>query len=313
MLSTPFYSHAWYNQRIEKRPYKLRWLAHIVALHALWGSAAHAQPEDRFVDLDGLSIHYLDWGTANRQPLIMLHGIGRIAHTFDHVAPHFVDDYHVLAVDMRGHGDSGWDSGGNYLVIDYVRDVKGLVERLGLENIVLWGNSTGGRVAQVLAGLYPGLVSALIVEDVGPERPPSIADRLAARIRREEAGWASEDELLAELSRASPRTRPEVLRAYARYGSRLRSSDQRVVFKRDPAINNGFVPTDLWRFVREIEAPTIFILGGASPIVPAETQQALRETLPQVRIETMPGLGHYPSEEDPDAFLDIVDEFLDGR
>ena len=286
------------------------WHMHLAVLGALLTVAAHAQPEDRFVDVDGMRIHYLDWGTAGQQPLILFHGIGRVAHTFDHIAPHFAQNYHVLAIDMRGHGDSGWDADGNYLVTDYVRDIEGLIERLGLSDVVLWGNSTGGRVAQVLAGLHPDLVDALIVEDVGPERPASIAGRLAERILREEAGWASEDELFAELERASPRTATEVLRAYARYGSKLRSSDGRTILKRDPRINEGFVPTDLWRFVREIEAPTIYILGGASTIVPPETREALREALPQVQIEIMPGLGHYPSEEDPAGFSGIVDRFL---
>jgi esterase len=269
-----------------------------------------AQPVDRFVENEGLRIHYLDWGTVGNQPLIMLHGIGRVAQTFDHVAPHFIDDYHVLAVDMRGHGDSGWDPNGNYLVEDYVADIEALVASLGLDDIVLWGNSTGGRVAQVFAGKHPGLVSALIVEDVGPERPESIANNLAERIRREEAGWESQEALFEQLQRSSPRTRPEVLRAYAQFGSKVREADGRTILKRDPRINDGFVPTDLWRFVREIEAPTIYILGGASTIVSPETQTALRDTLRRVEIEIMPGLGHYPSEESPEAFLAIVDRFL---
>lgn len=269
-----------------------------------------AQPTDRFVEGNGVRLHYLDWGTAGRQPLILLHGIGRVAHTFDHVAPHFVDDYHVFAVDMRGHGDSGWDPNGQYLVEDYVSDIEAMVATLGLDNLVLWGNSTGGRVAQVFAGKHPDLVSAVIVEDVGPERPESIANNLAERIRREQVGWESQEALFEQLQRGSQRTRPEVLRAYARFGSHVRAEDGRTIFKRDPRINDGFVPTDLWRFVREIKAPTIYILGGASTIVSPEAQTALRNTLPQVQIETMPGLGHYPSEESPEEFLKIVDRFL---
>jgi pimeloyl-ACP methyl ester carboxylesterase len=66
------------------------------------------QPVDRFATVNGLRIHYLEWGSSDKQPLIMLHGIGRIAHTFDHIAPHFASRYHVMAVDMRGHGDSAW-------------------------------------------------------------------------------------------------------------------------------------------------------------------------------------------------------------
>jgi len=100
-----------------------------------------------------------------------------------------------------------------------------------------------------------------------------------------------------------------VLRNLAVHGSRSRP-DGRVVWKRDPAILKGFVPTELWATVRKIKAPVIYILGGASTIVPPETQAQLRQALPQVEIATLPGLGHYPSDEKPAAFLAIVDRFL---
>src|SRR5471032_1391658 len=124
----------------------------LVVTLALNAGSASAQPVDRDVTVNGLRIHYLEWGTSGKQPLILLHGIARVAHTFDHLAPHFSQNHRVFAVDMRGHGDSGWDAQGAYLVEDYVRDIEGLVAQLKLRNIVLWGNSTGGRVAQVFAG-----------------------------------------------------------------------------------------------------------------------------------------------------------------
>src|SRR5881296_534231 len=277
---------------------------------SMFQSPQLARPADRFVTVNGLRIHYLDWGTEGKPPLIMLHGIGRVAHTFDHIAPHFASNYHVMAVDMRGHGDSDWDPKGQYLVEDYEKDIEGLAEQLHLRNIVIWGNSTGGRVAQVFAGMHPELVAAVISEDVGPERPREIADGFTSRLKREdEKGWASEDDLLASLKGPNSRTPDEILRAYAHYGSKARP-DGHIIWKRDPAIGNGFVPTELWRFVRQIKSPIIYILGGRSTIVPAPTQEELKKTLPQVQITTMPGLGHYPSEENPKDFLAIVDRFL---
>src|SRR5215831_10205017 len=153
------------------------------------------QPPDRFVTVNGLRIHYLEWGSADKPPMILLHGIGRVAHTFDHIAPHFANSHHVMAVDMRGHGDSSWDPQGAYLVEDYVKDIEGLAEQLHLRNIVIWGNSTGGRVAQVFAGLHPDLVTAVISEDVGPERPTQVAENVSRQLKQEDAtGWASEEE-----------------------------------------------------------------------------------------------------------------------
>jgi pimeloyl-ACP methyl ester carboxylesterase len=280
-------------------------------LHAASGFAQ--QPMDRFANVNGLRIHYLDWGSEGRPPMIMLHGIGRVAHTFDHIAPHFASNYHVMAVDMRGHGDSDWDPKGAYLVEDYTKDIEGLAEQLHLRNITIWGNSTGGRVAQVFAGLHPELVTAVISEDVGPERPTQVAESVTRQLKQEdERGWASEDELLAQLKTSNSRTPEDILRAYAHYGSKRRA-DGRVIWKRDPAIGNGFVPTELWRFVRQIKSPIIYVVGGRSTIVPAATQEELKKTLPQVQIVTIPGVGHYPSEENTSAYLAIVDKFLSSK
>src|SRR5450759_1747313 len=202
---------------------------------ALSLGSAHAQPLEREVTVNGLRIHYVDWGRSGKQPLVLLHGIGRVAHTFDHLAPHFRENYHVIAVDMRGHGDSGWDAQGAYLVEDYVRDIEGLAAQLQLRDIVLWGNSTGGRVAQVFAGSHPELVSAVIVEDVGPERPPAISNRRADRMSQEAKGWASLDELFAQVKIDYPRTSEPVLRGFVQHGSK-QNAEGRIVWKRDPAI-----------------------------------------------------------------------------
>lgn len=266
-------------------------------------------PRDRHEVVGGLSIHYLDWGTRGRQPLVLLHGIARTAHNFDHLAPRLAGDYHVLAVDLRGHGDSDWHPDGAYLVEDYTRDVEALLDRLQLRDVVLWGASTGGRVAQYLAGTRPELVAAVIVEDVGPERPAAISSRRANRMAQEENGWASEAELFAKVKGDNAATPDAILEHFVRHGARRRD-DGRLVWKRDPAILKGFVPTELWTQVRAIRAPIVYVLGGASTIVPPETQAALKEALPQARIVTLPGLGHYPSDEDPDAFLETVRSFL---
>jgi pimeloyl-ACP methyl ester carboxylesterase len=275
-------------------------------------SASAARPVDRYANVNGLQVHFLDWarpGSEGKPPLILLHGIGRLARSFDPIAPHFTDRYRVIAMDLRGHGDSGWHPQAAYLVEDYVQDLEGLVEQLGLRDIVLWGNSTGGRVAQVFAGTHPERTKAVIVEDVGPERPKEISAGRSTRMAREQQGWASVDELAAQMKRDYPRTPESTLRLIATHNSKPRD-DGRVVLKRDPDIEKGFVPTEIWRFVKTIRAPIIYILGGASTIVPAQTQEELRRVLPQVEIVTMPGLGHYPNEEDREGFAAIVDRFL---
>lgn len=274
----------------------------------VFAATSAAQPVDRFVTVNGLRIHYVEWGSAERPPLILIHGLDRVARTFDHVAPHFTSRFRVIAYDMRGHGDSDWDPQARYVVEDHVADLEGLVQQLGLRGITLWGNSTGGRVAQVFAGRHPDLVARVIAEDVGPERPQQISDGYARRVKVEEQGWASEDELIAALLEGAGAAEA-VVRPYVRYGTKRRA-DGRVVWKRDPNLVKGFVATDLWSHVRAIRAPILYVLGGRSRIVPPATQDELRKILPRVEIVTIPDTGHYPSDEKPAEFLAIVDRFL---
>jgi pimeloyl-ACP methyl ester carboxylesterase len=77
-----------------------------------------------------------------------------------------------------------------------------------------------------------------------------------------------------------------------------------------PAITKGFVPTEFRAGVRSIACPVIYVLGGASSIVPAQTREQLRRVLPQMQIVSLPGLGRYPSEKNPVDFLAIADRFL---
>jgi esterase len=285
------------------------WAAALLSLCG--GAGGQSAYVDKFVTVNGLRIHYLDWGAAGKPTFIMLHGIGRVAHSFDHIAPQFNSDYHVLAIDMRGHGDSGWSPEGAYLVEDYVKDLEGLAEQLNLRNLTLLGNSTGGRVVQVYAGLHPDRVSRLVVEDVGPQRTNEIASAFARRVQQEDNGWASEDELVASLMRGGGKISESLQRNYAHFGSKRRD-DGRIIWKRDPNLVKGFVPTELWQYVSKIKCPTIYVLGGASTIVTMEAQERLKGTLPDVRIVTMPGLGHYPHLEEPVEYARIVREFL-GR
>ena len=271
-------------------------------------ASAPAGFEDRYITVNGIRVHYLDWGSPDKQPFIILHGISRVAHQFDQLAPRFKNDYHIMAIDMRGHGDSGWSPEGAYLVEDYVKDIEAFVDQLQLRNLVLLGNSTGGRVVQVYAGLHPDRVAKLISEDVGPERTNDIASAFTRQVEREANGWASEEDLLADLKKSNAKTPEEILRSYAHYGAKKRE-DGRIVWKRDPNLAKGFVPTDLWRFVREIKCPTIYILGSASRIVPPETQEELKKTLPDVQIVVMPGLGHYPDQESTEEFIKILQAF----
>jgi esterase len=108
-------------------------------------------PADHDVVVDGLRLHYLDWGRSGAPPLLFLHGGCLTAHTWDLVCLTLRADFHCLALDQRGHGDSEWSPVLDYSPDAHVRDIRGLIELLGLERPILVGHSLGGLNAMILA------------------------------------------------------------------------------------------------------------------------------------------------------------------
>src|SRR6185369_2612612 len=101
------------------------------------GRTAAATPapyEEHDIEVGGVRLHYLDYGTAGRRPLLCIHGGAASAHWFDYVADAFTGDYHMRAVDLRGHGDSAWVNPPNYAYADYAADIHRLVEKLDLRD-----------------------------------------------------------------------------------------------------------------------------------------------------------------------------------
>ena len=95
------------------------------------------EPQNKEVTVNGMKFHYLDWGTEGRQPLVFLHGNSQQAHSWDFISLAICDNYHCMAPDARGHGDSDWAPQGEYTVDAYVQDLAGFVDALGLEQIIL--------------------------------------------------------------------------------------------------------------------------------------------------------------------------------
>src|SRR5207253_4505232 len=92
------------------------------------------QPKSHTLDVNGLALHYLDWGDLGAPPVVCVHGYTSSAQAFNALARRFLDRHHVIAFDVRGHGESGWSRSGAYQYSDQVRDLAASADKLGLSD-----------------------------------------------------------------------------------------------------------------------------------------------------------------------------------
>jgi len=125
--------------------------------------------DDRVIETAGIQLAYRVSGSPGAPPLVLLHGLGDGAASWEGVAPAFARRWRVYAPDLRGHGRS--DRTGNYSVELMEADLLGFLDALGLDRVDLIGHSMGGLVGYLLAGDHPERVARLILEDVAALRP----------------------------------------------------------------------------------------------------------------------------------------------
>ncbi len=116
-----------------------------------------------------LRLHYADWGNPDAPPLLLVHGGRDHCRSWDWVAQELARDWHVIAPDLRGHGDSAWEPDGNYETSAFVYDLAQLIHQLDLSPVTIVSHSLGGNVSLRYAGLYPETVRKLVaIEGLGP-------------------------------------------------------------------------------------------------------------------------------------------------
>jgi pimeloyl-ACP methyl ester carboxylesterase len=271
--------------------------------------AQETDPREGTFQANGLRLHYVEWGAPTAQPIILLHHINTHARTWDDFARRMSADYRVVALDMRGHGDSQWAPAGKYTTEDFASDVTALAQHLELRNIIVLGGSTGGRAALVFAAKNPDRVAALIMEDVGAVRPGSIASGFAERRARGDPQFDTVEEWARNLRGQNQRTPYETFLHLARHGTR-RFENGKLGLKRDPAVLADLVALELWNYVEALRAPLLLILGSESTIVGQDQQDRFRAIKPDTRIVTIQDAGHIVVHDKPAEFERVVREFV---
>ena len=233
------------------------------------------KPQDRTVTANGLKLHYLDWGTVGKPSMVLLHGLRGHAHSWDDVSAAMCQDFHVLAVDQRGRGDSDWAPDGDYTTGSYVADFAAFCEALGLDSFVLVGHSMGGRNSMAFTAQYPDKVNKLILVDIGPTIDPKGAERIAQEIRQVPEEFDSFDAVVEYMGRQNYFAADTVLRRRLRYATR-ELPNGKIGWRYDLAIREqrrhgtGALAADLWPALRQITCPTLILRGSDSDTLGAD-------------------------------------------
>lgn len=277
--------------------------------------ARHAAPKaaaytDHYVNAGPLKLHYLDYGTAGKPAMLCIHGGAAHGHWFDFVAPGFTPDYHVRALDLRGHGDSEPVDPPAYTYAQYATDIDKAVQALDLRDFVLMGHSMGGTVSLLYAATYPGRVKKLIVIDstvyLSAERIGRLRD-IGSRPGRD---YDSKEEMVSKykLRPGNPQAVKEVVHYIAERSVKEVDGAWRYKFDREVyATREIFDGTPLWS---DIKIPALLVKGAMSERITPEVIAETKARCPHIVVKEVAHSDHHVTLDNPQGFIDAVEPWL---
>jgi esterase len=266
------------------------------------------RPLDRQFVVKGLKLHLLDWGGEERTPLLLLHGFTGHAHAWDTLSIALQPHFRVLALDQRGHGDS--DPADVYNPAVAFDDISGVIEQLGLRSVILIGLSMGGCNAIYFTAKRPEVVQKLVTVDIGPE----ISARAAAAPPgpAEPDTWESIEQAAQHLYRGNPFPGIHYYRWVASTSLKSRD-DGALVWKWHPSVKErrSQIDFDWWGALRSIRCPTLVLRGEHSHILDRDVAERMGKELPNGRFVEVPRAVHTLHEDNPDAVVATLKDFLE--
>jgi pimeloyl-ACP methyl ester carboxylesterase len=269
---------------------------------------------ERTVRVNGVTLHYLDWGATEAPPVVLLHGITGHARVWDHLASRLVPGHRVLALDQRGHGDSDPAPGDDYRVGTMADDVAAFAASLRLDRFALVGHSMGGRIAIQYAADHGARLDRLVIIDIGPEIDLSGLMRVRDMMAQAPERIESEEWAVEYIRRGNPRQDLDMLRQRVRHGLK-RLPDGELTWKyakglRDMMRAGRRDAVDLWEPLPRIACPTLVVRGAESDILSADVAKKMTERLPAGRLVEIEGAGHTVPADRPEEFVRQIQAFL---
>lgn len=292
------------------------------------GSLSSSGPTSQTFVSQRLKLNYVDWGNPEAPPLVLVHGGRDHARSWDWTAQALRNDWHVTAIDHRGHGDSEWVNDGNYAVSDMVYDLAQHIHQLGRGPVTIVSHSMGGNVALRYAGTFPDMVRKIVaIEGLGPS--PKRAEEMRAKPYPERmAEWIEKKRKAAG---RSPRKYDSIEAAFARMieeNSYLtkeqarhltihgvnRNEDGTFSWKFDPHLNVWPVEDVADAFIQQtwaaIRAPTLMLYGADSWASNPVGDGRLAHFSNDPQVIEFEKAGHWLHHDQFDRFMATLQEFL---
>jgi pimeloyl-ACP methyl ester carboxylesterase len=281
-------------------------------------------PTSHYFYSQRLKLHYVDWGNPTKPLAVLVHGGRDHCRNWDWVALELRDHFHLIAPDLRGHGDSDWAVGGNYSMVDYVLDLAQLMNAIAREPATLIGHSLGGGIVLQYSGVFPDRVrKAVSIEGLGP--PPGMIRETPAYRRMQDwikqmqdlAGrkvreYATIDDALARMRQANPHLSVEQARHLTIHGVR-RNENGTYSWKFDnythatsPYLFNMKDAAEIWG---RIACPCLLIRGDESWAGDWERDGRIK-AFRTAKSVTIKGAGHWVHHDQLGEFLRVTRDFL---
>ena len=264
-------------------------------------------PTENFVEVEGAKIHYLTWGDTKNPGLFFIHGFSANAHWWDFIAPAFIEDYCVVAIDLSGSGDS--DHRETYSQEMYANEIKAVCDEMGWESADFIAHSMGGSISLNATSIYPEIFKSLYLLDSIVILPPDKVRNYSSNRSMIRADFIYKDEASAiESFRLIPPQpcRNEFLLNHIAINS-YKQTEEGWLLKSDGKMMKTYQSKDLTETLMAIQCPIYIVYGLMSQIF---TQEILDYTvyvgnIPPERVIGVPGTMHHLFVDDP---LSVIEE-----
>jgi len=270
---------------------------------------------------DGLRLHYREYaGPADKPPILCIPGLTRNARDFEGVAERLAGDWRLICVELRGRGDSAYAKDPmSYVPLSYLQDIEALIRELALERFILFGTSLGGLITMLLAMADNKRLAGALLNDIGPVLETGGIEHIRSYVGRSQSWptWLHAARAIGEAQRDRyPHWDLDQWLGYAKRLCKLNASG-RIVLDYDmriaepfkmPGGDTGF---DLWQAFDGLDGvPSLVVHGELSDLLTADTVAKMKAANPALESVTVPGVGHAPTLDEPEA-VEAIDRLLE--